>query len=63
MNRYRLISILIFVSSAIQLALGLFIGLTDMVGESESTWVLIALAVCAVISFAAAVYFLRKSDR
>lgn len=63
MNRYRLLSLVIFISSAIQFALGLFIGLTDMIGEPESTWVLIALAVSAAVSVSVAVFYFIKSNR
>ena len=63
MNNYRILSIMIFLSAIIQLAFGIFIKLDGVIGEPESTGVLIALIVSALLSAALAVYFLIKSNR
>ena len=63
MKNYRILSIMIFLSAIIQLAFGIFIKLDGVIGEPESTWVMIALIVSALLSAALAVYFLIKSNR
>lgn len=63
MNNYRILSIMIFLSAIIQLAFGIFIKLDGVIGEPESTGVLIALIVSALLSAVLAVYFLIKSNR
>ncbi len=63
MKNYRILSIMIFLSALIQLAFGIFIKLTEMIGEPESTWVFIALVISTFISAAIAVLFLIRSNR
>ena len=63
MKNYRILSIMIFLSALIQLAFGIFIKLTEMIGEPESTWVFIALVISTFISAAIAVFFLIRSNR
>ena len=63
MERYRIIAAAVFLAAIIQSALGVFIKLSGMIGEPESTWVLIALIVTAALDVGISVWLLIKSNR
>ena len=63
MERYRIIAAAVFLAAIIQSVLGVFIKLSGMIGEPESTWVLIALIVTAALDVGISVWLLIKSNR
>lgn len=60
---YRLISFAVLLSAIIQLAFGIIIKLTGMIGEPESGRVFIALAVTSVLSAAIGIYLMIRYGR
>ena len=63
MERYRIIAAAVFLAAIIQSVLSVFVKLSGMIGEPESTWVLIALIVTAALDVGISVWLLIKSNR